>query len=133
MEFADITTTSEESEIDLWQQRNVSQSIIICFQILSEGTVLAVCDVIVLVLLTLVRKRCEIMFSLVPLCLCVSEGFRIYITLQMYEIIKLGESKDFEQNRPFFYACSNFFLVTAHWLFVMQYMRSSLILAKVFN
>ena len=99
---------------------------------LGEGTILAVLDLAVFILVVIWRKRCSRMLVIVPLFFFISNCLVVYAVIQFYQVQYNG-TDPFSAFQPKYFALSNFFMLVGEWLFSSQYLHTSLILPKLFT
>ena len=83
---------------------------------LGEGTILAVLDLAVFILVVIWRKRCSRMLVIVPLFFFISNSLEVYAVIQFYQVRYEGPDP-FRAFQPKYFAISNFFMLVGEWLF----------------
>ena len=99
---------------------------------LGEGTILAILDLAVFILVVVWRRRCSRMLVVVPLSFLIANCLIVFAVLEFYSVQYDG-TDPFQKFNPTPFALSNFFMLVGEWLFSSQYLHTSLILPKLFT
>ena len=125
---------STQDQIDIWRERNADLGIIAYKQFFVTCLIQALADLIVLYIAVIKRKRKEMFIILTPLLMLVGN---LANAVGCYLILKAGRDIDnlpsYDEATSLIFMVYNFCQMMSHQIFSAQYLRTSLILPKLFD